>query len=87
MDARDIAEKQMHILRHSLGVPVGGGTEMYRNHFCTGEGTTDYPDCMALVENGHMTRRKGSPLTGGDDVFYVTETGREAVRQHLEVKP
>jgi hypothetical protein len=81
-----IAEKQIHILRHSLGVPVGGGTEMYRNHFCTDEGATDYPDCMALVESGHMTRRNGSQLSGGYYVFYVTEIGKDAVRKHLESK-
>jgi len=90
-DAHDIAkglsDAQVHILRHSLGVPEGGGEDMYRNHFCTGEGSTDWPDCMALTARGYMTRRAGNPITGGDDVFFVSEKGKETVRAILEQQP
>jgi len=74
-----LTKKQHHILRHSLGLNYG--REMYRNHFVTGEGSTDYPDCMALVKMGLMTRRAGSELTGGDDVFFVTDEGKKAARR------
>lgn len=67
-----MSENQRHILQHSLGLSSG---RQYRNHFCTGPGSTDYDDCMALVEQGLMTRRAGNALSGGDDIFYVTEAG------------
>ena len=48
-----LTDKQRHILRHSLGLTSPNRRE-YRNHFCTGPGSKDYSDCMALVESGHM---------------------------------
>lgn len=69
-----IPEAELDILKHSLGWP-----KSYRNHFCTGEGSTDYPHCMALVGKGLMTRRAGNPLTGGDDLFHVTDAGKAAI--------
>ena len=72
--------EQLAILRHSLGLRDDGRGRAYRNHFVTGEGSTDYPHCMALVDAGLMTRRKGSALSGGDDIFIVTEAGRLAAQ-------
>mgnify|MGYP001603089096 CR=1 FL=1 len=69
------------ILRHALGLREDGSGRSYRNHFVTGEGSTDWPHCVALVEAGLMTLRKGNPLSGGDDIFYVTEAGRDAARK------
>ena len=66
---------QLHILRHSLGLNYGD--EIYRNHFCTNDGTVDWPHCIALVEAGLMARQKGGPLSGGDDVFFVTSEGEK----------
>lgn len=71
--------KQLHILQHSLGLDEYGRGNPYRNHFVTGEGSKDHADCVALVDLGFMTRRSGSALSGGDDVFTVTEAGRAAV--------
>ena len=82
--AAGLTGAQKHILRHSLGVPDPGQTNMYRNHFVTGEGSTDYPDCMALLGLGMMTRQNGNELTGGDDAFFVTEIGKAAVRKILQ---
>lgn len=82
--AAGLTEARMHILRHSLGVPDPWQTNMYRNHFVTGEGSVDHPDCMALTDMGLMQRRKGNEMTGGDDVFIVTEAGKAAVRNHLK---
>jgi hypothetical protein len=67
-------ERQIDILRHALG--LNRGKEAYRNHFVTGKGSSDYADCCALVETGLMVYRKGNELTGGDDLFQVTEAGR-----------
>lgn len=74
--------EQLSILRHSLGLGEDGRGSSYRNHFCTGAGSTDYPHCMALVESGHMIRRNGSVLTGGDDLFIVTDAGKAAARSN-----
>ncbi len=82
MDNHTIAlsSTQLQILRHSLGLTRG--KDMYRNHFVTGEGSLDHPDCMALVEMGLMTRRSGNELSGGDDVFRVTDTGKVVAHQN-----
>lgn len=82
-------QKQLHILQHSIGadqygrIVRGGG----RNHFVTGEGSTDHPHCMALVASGLMTRRSGSAISGGDDIFHVTDSGREYVRTNSTKAP
>jgi len=72
--------KQLHILQHSLGLDDCGRGRDYRNHFVTGEGSTDYPDCLALCELGLMKNHGGSELTGNMDCFSVTDAGRKAVR-------
>jgi hypothetical protein len=82
--AAGLTKAQVHILRHSLGVPDPSQTNMYRNHFVTGEGSLDHPDCMELVGKGLMTRRKGNAITGGDDAFFVTEAGKALVRDYLK---
>lgn len=80
-------EKQLHILQHSLGLDKYGRGTCYRNHFVTGEGSNDHPDCMALVEAGYMGVRKNHPLAGGDDGFWVTELGKIAAREHSPSPP
>lgn len=75
---RDLTKAQRHILRHSLGLTRG--KREYRNHFVTGPGSKDHDDCMALTEMGLMTRRAGNELSGGDDVFTVTDAGKDAAR-------
>ena len=69
----------LHILQHSLGVDQFGQGKQYRNHFVTGEGSTDYPHCMSAVDAGLMYRRDGSDITGGMDLFHVTDAGRRYV--------
>lgn len=41
--------RELEILRHSLGLKNNGSSRQYRNHFVTGEGSDDYPHCVALV--------------------------------------
>lgn len=79
--------EQLHILQHSLGVDQYGRGRQYRNHFVTGRGSDDHPHCMALVEAELMTRRDGNALSGGDDVFYVTQAGIAAVAEHSPPPP
>jgi hypothetical protein len=80
-------DAKLHILQHSLGVDEFGRGRQYRNHFVTGEGSIDHPHCMALVEMGLMTKHAGSALTGGDDLFHVTEAGRRYVVEHSPAPP
>lgn len=79
--------KQLHILQHSLGLDEFGRGTFYRNHFVTGEGSKDHDDCMQLVADGFMAVRTGNELSGGDDVFRVTESGKAAVAEHSPAPP
>jgi len=79
--------KQLHILQHSLGLDQYGRGTFFRNHFVTGEGSKDHADCMALVAAGLMTMRSGNPLSGGDDVFSVSDAGKKAVVEHSPAPP
>lgn len=76
-----MSDRQIEILRHALGVKPDGSGRVYRGHFVTGPGSTDYDDCVALVERGLMVRRRGTVLTGGDDLFLVTDAGRAAAQE------
>ena len=71
-----MTEIQRDIMMHALGY----GSPVYRNHFCTGPGSTDYPHCEALVKAGMMSRRDGSALSGGDYVYHVTAFGKHALK-------
>ena len=79
--------KHLHILQHSLGLDEYGRGTYYRNHFVTGEGSKDHADCMALVNIGFMNVRSGNALSGGDDVFRVTDAGKAAVAEHSPKPP
>lgn len=78
---------RLHILQHSLGTDEYGRRQHDRNYFVTGVGNDDYQHCMALVEAGLMRRRHGNEITGGDDVFHVTDAGRLYVTQHSPNPP
>lgn len=73
-----MTEEQREIMRHALG--LNRGDRDYRNHFVTGPGSTDYPHCEALVAAGLMTKRAGNALSGGDDIYSVTDAGRAALK-------
>lgn len=69
---------QRDLARHALGLD-GRRKQSYRNYFVTGEGCTDHLHWLAMVEAGYATRRPGSVLTGGDDLFRLTRTGADMV--------
>ena len=69
-----MTENQRELARHALGLPNKQRTS-YRNHFCAGAGHSDYPEWVVMVEQGDATHRNGSDLSGGDDVFCLTEKG------------
>lgn len=75
-----MTDEQRAIMRHTLG--YGGRNPGYRNRFVTGPGSTDHPHCEALVAAGLMTKKAGNPLSGGDDIYSVTDAGRAALKAH-----
>lgn len=77
MDAINLSPMQRSAARHALGLPNSAG-RTWRNHFVTGEGSTDHRLWMRLVDRGLARRMKGSPLTGGDDLFSLNRTGAQA---------
>ena len=82
-----ITPKQLHILRHSLGYDDEGlGTE-YRNHFCTGAGSTDFDDCAALAAAGLMIDGGPQAVYGGSHYFIVSEAGKAEVASRKPAKP
>ena len=70
----------LQILRHALGVGDDGREPGYRNYFVTGQGSSGHKLCTELVRLDLMTRRTGNAITSYDDLFYVTDAGREAAR-------
>ena len=66
--------EQIELARHALGLP-NKQRRSYRNRFVTGPGGTDYLHWMQMVTDGRARRRAGSPLTGGDDYFWLTTGG------------
>ena len=67
---------QIELARHALGLPNSRRTS-YRNHFVTGEGCANHTTWSMMVSEGDALRRKGSVLTGGDDLFLLTRKGAE----------
>lgn len=75
--------EQIELARHALGLG-NGRLVSYRNHFVTGPGHSDYDNWTAMVASHMATRRKGSALTGGDDIFYLTPAGAKAALKRGE---
>lgn len=78
-DKPTMSERQRDLARHALGLKNGRGRwpKSYRNHFVASEGHTDWPDWMLLQLAGLAKRRGGGPLSGGDEVFWLTSEGAE----------
>ena len=74
--------RQREIILHALG--LDNGKRAYRNNFVTGQGSTDYPHCEALVTAGLMQRYDESKLFGGDYIYSVTKAGRAALKENKE---
>jgi len=80
-------DKKRHILQHALGLSRNPNGAMYRNHFCTGPGSKDYELCVELVNEGYMVNHGSSELTGGDELFVVTEKGKSLVAPFVNITP
>lgn len=64
------------MMRHALGLD-GRHKTSWRNHYVVGSGP-DHDAWMALFQAGYAGRRLGNALTGGDDLFWLTQIGAEA---------
>lgn len=78
----------LEILQHSLGCDEFGRGTMCRNHFVTGSTGRDGQLCLQLVAMGFM-RDCGSrgELTGGDNLFVVTDAGKAAMLRDSPAPP
>jgi hypothetical protein len=79
-----IKDEKLQIMQHSLGLDQYGRGTQFRNHFVTGDGSSDWPLCNELVEQGLMTVRRNHHLSGSSDCFWVTDAGKKYV---LEKSP
>ena len=75
--------KQRELARHALGLG-NGSKQTYRNHFVAGPGHPDYEDWLAMETSGLAKRRTGSPISGGDDIFWLTKIGAELALDRSE---
>ncbi len=73
----ELTETEVHHMRHALG--LNQGKVAYRNHFVTDPEGPDGIVWEGLVARGLATKRKGSPLSGGDPIYLVTAEGRKAI--------
>ena len=78
---------KLHILQHALGLNQFGEGAQYRNHFVTGEGSTDFPLCRILVSDGLMVENAASAISGGDPVFVVPGAGKAFVAANSPARP
>lgn len=79
METVEVKPQQLAILQHSLGLDQYGRGRQFRNHFVTEEGCSDHAHCVANVHAGLMTRRPGTVISGGGDIFQVTQAGVDHV--------
>lgn len=84
-----LSAELLHILQHSLGVDQYGRGSMYRRHFVTDADGPDGKLCLQLCELGYMVNhgKRMGELTGGSDLFLVTDAGKEAVRSESPKPP
>lgn len=77
-----MTNEQRKLARHALGFP-NKTNQSYRNHFCTGQGSTDFPLWEEMVAAGEAIKQSG-PHWGGDDMFHLTLKGALQARDAKE---
>ncbi len=74
---------QIELGRHALGLP-NPRRKSYRNHFVCGLSHSDYAEWIKMVSQGDAVAYPPSALTGGDNLFRLTNVGALACLQHGE---
>jgi hypothetical protein len=81
----------LRILQHSLGRDQYGqpnpANPDYRNYFVASPGHHDWATLLQAVTDGLMTRSKGNAISGGGDIFSVTEAGKAYIAEHSPKPP
>lgn len=75
-----MTETELKILRHSLGTDWEGNVRWDRNYF--DPGGEDLKICESLLAQGYMCKAKTKTAFIGNNLFYVTEAGKQYVREH-----
>lgn len=83
----EVTPEGLHILQHSLGVDQYGRGAQYRNSFVTGEDSTDFSPCMALVNLELMKDHGAQKMFGEMHAFTVTDAGKLYVARHSKPAP
>jgi len=68
--------KQRNLARHALGLP-NKEKMAYRNHYCIGADSPDYPQWEGLVLKKMAVKSHGGENWSGD-FFYLTFSGAKA---------
>lgn len=82
---------RLHIIQHALGRDQYGMLprhirEEYRNRYVIGPDCNEYDVCLAMVNDGLMTRHPGGKHFGGMDFFVVTDDGRKFMADNSQKK-
>lgn len=77
-----ISQKQLEILRHSLGYDLKGFGNNYRNYYASGKDCDGYDLLLDLVNCGLMYSRDCDDYSKDLIYFYVTEAGKKIVEDH-----
>lgn len=82
----------LHVLQHALGRDQYGQrkkhlTEDYRNHFCAGPGHDMFAFCRQAVADGLMVEHPPRTISGGNNIFVVTEKGKLYIAEHSPKPP
>lgn len=84
----DLDRAEIEVLRHAIGADRFGQVSNPRNVFMTACDGSDGRVCLGLVAKGLMKDLGcGGELSGGDNVFIVTQAGRDAVAATAEKPP
>lgn len=79
----NLTTKQIHILRHSLGLDQNGHGREYRNYYCTGLDCELYQELVTLTEAGLMQLGR---IDGKNHFYFVTDAGKVEARKGVVIK-
>lgn len=86
-----MSEMTLDVLQHALGRDEYGrpnpSNPDYRNYYVASAGHHSWDVLVKAVADGLMERHKGNAITGGSDVFSVTDEGKVYIAEHSPKPP
>lgn len=74
-----VTEREVRILRHTVGLKCDGTGVQYRNHYAADSGHGNWDTLQSLCERGYMVRRPNHlDEMGPSFLFHATERGQRA---------